>query len=167
MAVALRARADEAERMGQSWRRQKLEISWLLSPTERYGSFDAVTAYALEVALVEAGSELTQPQKDFACAGALSDRRAPKKRLAAKLPKPQRLEKPRGLDTRRLALLEVPVSGCRGGEQCLREWSAFFVAPSSGTLLSESRGPGSETRSGPARHPRGLPASREVVAYGT
>jgi hypothetical protein len=69
MAVALRARADEAERVGQSWRRQKLEISWLLSRTERYESFDAVTAYALEVALVEAGSELTRPQKDFACAG--------------------------------------------------------------------------------------------------
>jgi hypothetical protein len=142
MAVALRARADEAERMGQSWRRQKLEISWLLSPTERYGSFDAVTAYALEVALVEAGSELTQPQKDFACAGALSDRRAPKKRLAAKLPNPQRLEKPRGLDTRRLALLEFSVSGCQGGEQYLRgEWSVF-PSPSLGTLLSEVAGPG-------------------------
>lgn len=64
MAVALRPHTDEADRVGQSWRRHQLEISWLLSLMERYESFDAVTAYALDVALAEAGIELTRPQKD-------------------------------------------------------------------------------------------------------
>lgn len=45
------------------WRRHQLEISWLLSVMERYEDFEAVTAYALDVALAEGGLVLSEDER--------------------------------------------------------------------------------------------------------
>ncbi len=46
------------------WRRHQLEISWLLSLMERYEDWNAVTAYALDAALAEAGASLSAARRD-------------------------------------------------------------------------------------------------------
>ena len=46
-----------------SWRRHQLEISWLLSLMDRYEDWNAVTAYALDAALAEAGVALERDRR--------------------------------------------------------------------------------------------------------
>lgn len=55
MAHAVAPIVADAQSLARAWRTHQLQISWLLSLMERYEDFDAVTAYALEVALAEAG----------------------------------------------------------------------------------------------------------------
>lgn len=59
MAGAVAPIAADAESLARAWRTHQLQISWLLSLMERYEDFDAVTAYALEVALAEHGIDTT------------------------------------------------------------------------------------------------------------
>lgn len=45
------------------WRGHQLEISWLLTVMERYEDFEAVTAYALDVALADCGLQLSDHER--------------------------------------------------------------------------------------------------------
>lgn len=56
-------RLEHPDRLVASWRRHQLEISWLLSVMGRYENWQAVTTYALDVALAEAGVSLTAVEK--------------------------------------------------------------------------------------------------------
>jgi 2-haloacid dehalogenase len=69
-ADALRAHTDRPERLAQSWRTHQLEISWLLSLAEDYQDWGSVTAWALDVALAEAGLTLSGAQRETALARA-------------------------------------------------------------------------------------------------
>lgn len=69
MADALAGVAQEPERLARSWRTHQLQISWLLSLIERYEDFEAVTAYALEVAFAEAELELASGARQQALRG--------------------------------------------------------------------------------------------------
>jgi 2-haloacid dehalogenase len=71
-ADALRPHTDLAERLARSWRTHQLEISWLLSLAEDYQDWGSVTAYALDVALAEAGVTLSGAQREKALARAAS-----------------------------------------------------------------------------------------------
>lgn len=46
------------------WRTHQLEISWLLTVMERYEDFEAVTAYALDVALSQSRVRLSRHERD-------------------------------------------------------------------------------------------------------
>jgi 2-haloacid dehalogenase len=59
----LAGRLEHPDQLVASWRRHQLEISWLLSLMGRYESWPAVTGYALDVALEEAGVSLTVEEK--------------------------------------------------------------------------------------------------------
>ena len=71
-ADALRPHTDHAEGLARSWRSHQLEISWLLSLAEDYQDWPSVTAYALDVALAEAGLALSGTQRKKALARAAS-----------------------------------------------------------------------------------------------
>ena len=71
-ADALRPHTDRPEQLASSWRTHQLEISWLLSLAEDYQDWGSVTAYALDVALAEAGLALTGTQRERALARAAS-----------------------------------------------------------------------------------------------
>jgi 2-haloacid dehalogenase len=71
-ADALRPHTDQPERLARSWRAHQLEISWLLSLAENYQDWGSVTAYALDVALAEAGRALSFTQRERALARAAS-----------------------------------------------------------------------------------------------
>src|SRR5439155_16823392 len=51
------------QQIAAAWRRHQLEITWLVSLLERYEDFGAVTAYALDAALAEAGVELPEAKR--------------------------------------------------------------------------------------------------------
>lgn len=70
VASALEAAAPRPQEVAERWRRHQLEITWLLSIMERYEDFDAVTAYALDAALAEAGIELSADERAEALAAA-------------------------------------------------------------------------------------------------
>lgn len=70
MARALEAAAPSPQALAERWRRHQLEISWLLSLMDRYEDFDAVTAYALDATLAEAGIELGSRERAAALAAA-------------------------------------------------------------------------------------------------
>ena len=55
---SLRRATPQPELLAASWRRHQLEISWLLTVMQRYEDWPAVTAYALDVALDEAGIDV-------------------------------------------------------------------------------------------------------------
>jgi len=69
-ADALRPHTDRPEQLARSWRTHQLEISWLVSLAERYQDWGSVTAYALDVALTEAGLDLSREQRETALARA-------------------------------------------------------------------------------------------------
>ena len=69
-ADALRPHTDHAEGLARSWRTHQLEISWLLSLAEDYRDWRSVTAYALDVALAEAGLTLSGAPREEALARA-------------------------------------------------------------------------------------------------
>jgi 2-haloacid dehalogenase len=74
--------------LAASWRRHQLEITWLLSLMERYEDFAAVTRFALDVALAEAGLEIPSAEEEAALAAiarlpAHADAPAALERLAA------------------------------------------------------------------------------------
>lgn len=71
MTDVLRPLSDDAESIARGWRAHQLQISWLLSLLERYEDFDAVTAYALEVALAEAGVQATDVERRQVAEGLL------------------------------------------------------------------------------------------------
>jgi 2-haloacid dehalogenase len=71
-ADALRSHTDNSEELARSWRTHQLEISWLLSLAEDFQEWRAITAYALDVALAEAGLTLSRAQRDEALARAAS-----------------------------------------------------------------------------------------------
>jgi 2-haloacid dehalogenase len=71
-ADALRPHTDRPEQLARSWRTHQLEISWLLSLAEDYQDWGSVTAYALDVALAEAGLVLSRTQREEALARAAS-----------------------------------------------------------------------------------------------
>jgi 2-haloacid dehalogenase len=71
-ADALRPHTDQSERLAGSWRTHQLEISWLLSLADDYQDWGSVTAYALDVALAEAGLDLSGPERETALARAVS-----------------------------------------------------------------------------------------------
>ena len=58
MCEALRRHVRDAEAVAAAWRRHQLEISWLVTAMARYEDFEAVSRYALDAALGEAGAEL-------------------------------------------------------------------------------------------------------------
>lgn len=60
---ALRSYTDRPDQLAGAWRRHQLEISWLVSLMERYEDWSAVTAYALDVALVEGGVNVTDEER--------------------------------------------------------------------------------------------------------
>jgi 2-haloacid dehalogenase len=63
MADAVAPLTGDAEQLAGSWRKHQLQISWLLTLLGSYEDFDAVTAYALEVALAEAGLRTSDRQR--------------------------------------------------------------------------------------------------------
>jgi 2-haloacid dehalogenase len=71
-ADALRPHTDQPERLAQAWRTHQLEISWLLSLAEDYQDWGSVTAWALDVALAEAGLSLSGAQRETALTRAAS-----------------------------------------------------------------------------------------------
>jgi len=71
-ADALRPHTDRPEQLARSWRSHQLQISWLVSLAERYQDWGAVTAYALDTALAEAGLVLSDAQRERALARAAS-----------------------------------------------------------------------------------------------
>jgi 2-haloacid dehalogenase len=71
-ADALRPHTDQPEQLARSWRTHQLEISWLLSLAQDYRDWGSVTAYALDVALAEAGLALPPAARERALARAAS-----------------------------------------------------------------------------------------------
>jgi 2-haloacid dehalogenase len=71
-ADALRPHTGRPEHLARSWRAHQLEISWLVSLAEKYQEWESVTAYALDVALTEAGLDLSIAQRERALARAAS-----------------------------------------------------------------------------------------------
>ncbi len=69
-AEGLAPHVEHPQALAQRWRRCQLEISWLLSLAERYEDWPAVTAYALDVTLDEAGLGLTEHARSAALAQA-------------------------------------------------------------------------------------------------
>jgi 2-haloacid dehalogenase len=69
-ADALRPHTERPEQLARSWRTHQLEISWLLSLAEDYQDWGSVTAYALDVALAEAGLALSDTERERALARA-------------------------------------------------------------------------------------------------
>lgn len=63
MVDAVAPLGGNAEQLARSWRAHQLQISWLLTLLGSYEDFDAVTAYALEVALAEAGLRTNDRQR--------------------------------------------------------------------------------------------------------
>ena len=64
LASAWDSSVADAGALALAFRRHQLEISWLLSLTETYEDFGAVSAHALDVALAEAGLELPPSRRD-------------------------------------------------------------------------------------------------------
>lgn len=71
-ADALRPHTDRPEDVARSWRAHQLQISWLVSLAESHRDWGSVTAYALDVALAEAGLALSGAQREKALARAAS-----------------------------------------------------------------------------------------------
>jgi 2-haloacid dehalogenase len=63
MVDAVAPLTGDAEQLARSWRVHQLQISWLLTLQGSYEDFDTVTAYALEVALAEAGLRTSDLQR--------------------------------------------------------------------------------------------------------
>jgi len=64
-ATALDGCVDDPKHLAAAWRRQQLEISWLLSVMKRYESWPQVTRYGLEAALQENGIRLAHQQVEM------------------------------------------------------------------------------------------------------
>jgi 2-haloacid dehalogenase len=62
---------SDPEATAGAWRRHQLEISWLLSLTEHYEDWSAVTGFALDAALAERGVQIAAPARDELLRGAL------------------------------------------------------------------------------------------------
>jgi 2-haloacid dehalogenase len=64
LTLALEAHVEDPARVAAVWRREQLEISWLLSLMGQYEDWAHVTRYALLAALTEIGTDLSSDQFD-------------------------------------------------------------------------------------------------------